>query len=285
MRAGVYTLGTLLFVASAGFILQPTADEAAARASDDVTVSGSVPISGAGLAQAPEVPLNLVPDLAPVPPVTLAPAPEPPAPRRALRIALQAGHWKNSEVPDELDGLRDNGGTSGGGRAEWEVNLDIAERTAALLEAAGYDAEVLPATVPPRYEADLFISIHADGNNDSSVHGYRVAAPRRDRTGRAQEFANVLTTAYGEATGVRSIGTVTRRMTGYYAFNSRRYDHAIHPSTVGVIIETGFLTSPTDQRILVDDPGRAAQGIFNGVVLYLGPAIPEAEPVPVDSDG
>jgi N-acetylmuramoyl-L-alanine amidase len=111
-----------------------------------------------------------------------------------------------------------------------------------------------------------------------------VAAPRRDGTGRAQDFANVLTQAYGDATGVRSIGTVTRRMTGYYAFNSRRYDHAIHPSTVGVIIETGFLTSPTDQRILVDDPGRAAQGIFNGVVLYLGPAIPEAEPVPVDSD-
>jgi N-acetylmuramoyl-L-alanine amidase len=281
MRAGLYTAAGLAFAATVGFILQPTADEAAL---DVVTVSRPA-LSGAGPVPVSDARLDLVPNLAPVPPLAIAPAPEPPAPRRALRIALQAGHWKNSEVPDELDGLRDNGGTRGGGRNEWEVNLDIAERTAALLQAAGYEVEVLPATVPQRYQADLFIAIHADGNNDSSVHGYRVAAPRRDGTGRAQDFANVLTQAYGDATGVRSIGTVTRRMTGYYAFNSRRYDHAIHPSTVGVIIETGFLTSPTDQRILVDDPGRAAQGIFNGVVLYLGPAIPEAEPVPVDSDG
>jgi N-acetylmuramoyl-L-alanine amidase len=284
MRAGLYSLVVLLFAATAGFNLQPNVEDgpvdaaASASTTPEALSFGPAP-SGAG----PELLPDLVPELASVPPITLAPAPEPPAPR-ALKIALQAGHWRNSEVPDELDGLRDNGGTRGGGRNEWEVNLDIAERTAALLTAAGYEAEVLPATVPQRYQADLFISIHADGNNDTSVHGYRVAAPRRDRTGRAQDFANVLTEAYGEATGVRSIGTVTRRMTGYYAFNSRRYDHAIHPSTVGVIIETGFLTSPTDQRILVDDPGRAAQGIFNGVVLYLGPAISGAEPVPVASN-
>ena len=278
MRAGLYSLVALLVVATAGFILQSDVGEASV--SPTIEASASVPApSGAG----PEPALDLTPEISPVPPITLAPAPEPRAPR--FKVALQAGHWKAQEAPDELEGLRDNGGTSGGGRAEWEVNLDIAERTAALLEAAGYDVEVLPATVPQRYQADLFIAIHADGNNDSSVHGYRVAAPRRDRTGRAQEFANVLTGAYGEATGVRSIGTVTRRMTGYYAFNSRRYDHAIHPNTVGVIIETGFLTSPTDQRILVDDPAKAAQGIFDGVVLYLGPAIPEAELVPVDSDG
>jgi N-acetylmuramoyl-L-alanine amidase len=194
-------------------------------------------------------------------------------------VALQAGHWKAQEAPDELEGLRDNGGTHGGGRNEWEVNLEIAELTAELLRADGYEVEVLPATVPQRYVADAFVAIHADGNNDPSVHGYRVAAPRRDQTRRAQEFANVLAAAYGEETGVRHIRTVTRRMQGYYAFNSRRYRHSIHPQTVGVIIETGFLTSPVDQRVLVGDPGRSAQGIYQGVVQFLGPAIPEAAPI------
>jgi len=273
MRAGLYALVGLAFAATAGFILQPASDEAV----DAVTMSGPAPLLGAGPAPAFDLAAEMVPELAPVP-LTLAPAPEPAAPR-ALRVALQAGHWKAQEAPDELAGLRDNGGTRGGGRNEWEVNLEIAERTAELLRADGYEVDVLPATVPQRYVADAFIAIHADGNNDTSVNGYRVAAPRRDQTRRAQEFANVLTGAYGEATGVRSIGTVTRRMTGYYAFNSRRYDHAIHPQTVGVIIETGFLTSPVDQRILVGDPGRSARGIYQGVVRFLGPALPEAAPI------
>lgn len=44
-----------------------------------------------------------------------------------LRVGLQAGHWKNNELPDELENLRNyGGGAKGGGMAEWEVNLAIA---------------------------------------------------------------------------------------------------------------------------------------------------------------
>ena len=195
-------------------------------------------------------------------------APEP------LRVALQAGHWKAAEAPDELSGLRRNGGTRGGGKHEWEVNLEIAELAAALLEEGGYQAEVLPATVPQRYRADAFVAIHADGNNDSSLTGYRVGSPRRDVTQKAGEFAEVLAEAYGAVTGMRRLPVATRRMRGYYAFRYNRYRHSIHPMTVGVIIETGFLTSPNDQRILVGDPALAAQGIFEGVARFLGPAEP-----------
>src|SRR5215213_2908938 len=56
----------------------------------------------------------------------------PPGPKR---VGLQAGHWRTHEIPAELRGL--GPGTSAGGRDEWEVNLDLAERTAALLRAAG----------------------------------------------------------------------------------------------------------------------------------------------------
>ena len=186
-----------------------------------------------------------------------------------IRIALQAGHWKAAEAPDEQARLRTNG-TRGGGKAEWEVNLAIAERTAQLLEDEGYAVEILPTTIPPGYWADVFVAIHADGNPNTTMSGYRAAAPRRDRTGRANELVLTLTDTYGEATGLPLYPTVTRRMRGYYAFNSRRYHHALHPMTVGVILETGFLTSARDRRILIGAQDRAARGIADGIKRFLG---------------
>lgn len=192
--------------------------------------------------------------------------PRPPGP---LRVALQAGHWKAAEAPDEQSGLRANG-TRAAGISEWQVNLQIAQRTAALLEEAGYAVDILPTTIPPAYRADLFLAIHADGNANTSVSGYRAAAPRRDATGRAAEFVRVLEQTYGEATGLNHYPLVTRRMRSYYAFNHRRYTHALHPLTVGAIIETGFLSSPRDRRLIVDGQDRVARGIANAVIRFLG---------------
>lgn len=199
-----------------------------------------------------------------------APTPSPSnwtPPAGPVRIALQAGHWRANEALRELSGLRDNG-TSWRGTAEWEVNLEIARIAGAMLEELGYEVDVLPAVVPPGYRAHLFIAIHADGSNDSNASGFRVAAPRRDATGRASQAASLLARVYGEATGLRPLPTVTRRMRNYYAFNYRRYEHALHPSTIGVIIETGFLTSARDRRVIVNDPERAARGIVDAVVAF-----------------
>jgi hypothetical protein len=73
-------------------------------------------------------------------------------------------------------------------------------------------------------------------------------------------------------------------MTAYYAFNSRRYCHAIAPGVPSAIIEAGYLTSPVDQQILIGDPDAAAQGIARGVLHFLdlpeqglaGPSSPDA---------
>jgi N-acetylmuramoyl-L-alanine amidase len=188
-------------------------------------------------------------------------------PEGPVRIGLQAGHWKAAEVPDYLSDLRSNG-TNGGGKAEWEVNLEIAKRTAGRLEKLGYVVDVLPTTVPPAYRAHLFIAIHADGALDPAATGYRVAAPRRDPTQKAAGFVDLLERTYAEATGLKKLPTVTRRMQAYYAFNSRRYQHALHPMTIGVIIETGFLTSAADRRLIVNDPDRVAKGIADAVAQF-----------------
>lgn len=204
--------------------------------------------------------------------------------RKPVRIGLQAGHWKADEAPRELRGLKRNG-TSYRGTAEWEINLAIANAAAAMLETWGYDVDVLPAVVPPSYEADLFIAIHADGSNDSRATGYRVASSRRDRTGRASSFAALLGDRYGAATNLRHLPSTTGRMRNYYAFNSRRYRHAIHPNTAGVIIETGFMTSAKDRRILFEDPGVAAKGIVDAIMAFPHTAPPNASARGDDSAG
>jgi N-acetylmuramoyl-L-alanine amidase len=188
-------------------------------------------------------------------------------PEGPVRIALQAGHWRANEAPSELSGLRRNG-TRWKETAEWEVNLEIVRRTGAILEEMGYQVDILPAVVPPSYRAHLFIAVHADGSNDPNASGYRVASPSRDATGRAAQVAALLDRSYGEATGIKRLPTTTRRMRNYYAFNFRRYEHALHPMTIAVILETGFLTSLSDRRVLVDDPGRAARGIVAAVTAF-----------------
>lgn len=204
-----------------------------------------------------------IPDLAP-------PENEWIRPTGPARVALQVGHWKNAELPDEFINLRENGGgAQGGGKAEWEVNLAIAEHTAQLLKEKGIIVDILPATVPSAYWADVLIAIHADGSESKSVSGYKVAAPRRDITGKAGQLASFVETEYGKIVNLSLDPNITRNMRGYYVFNWRRYLHAMHPMTVASIIETGFLTSPNDQKILINKPELAAKGIANGIFAYL----------------
>jgi hypothetical protein len=199
-------------------------------------------------------------------------------PEGPVRIALQAGHWRAHEAPDELDGLK-TGGTHAAGIAEWEVNLALAERTGEMLVELGYEVDILPAVVPPDYHAHLFIAIHADGATDPAARGYRVAAPSRDYTGRAQQMVDLLRDTYGEATGLRRLPDVTRRMRNYYAFNVRRYEHSLDPRTIALILETGFLTSPSDREVIVNDPDRVARGIVEAVKAFPITALPaESEP-------
>jgi len=184
-----------------------------------------------------------------------------------VRIALQVGHWRANEAPRELSGLRRNG-TSWNGTHEWEFNLEMVRHTESMLQELGYTVDILPAVVPPGYRAHLFIAIHADGSNDPGARGYRVSAPRRDATGRAQEFVDLLHQTYGLATGIRRLRDTTRRMRNYYAFNFRRYEHALHPMTIAVIIETGFLTNAGDRAVIMNQPERVARGIVDAVTRF-----------------
>ncbi|HZS02725.1 MAG TPA: hypothetical protein VFE37_28695, partial [Chloroflexota bacterium] len=115
----------------------PDADRAGAADESDAASASLAACDGAPLPLAslsPEERRRLFRE--PLPPAAVW---NPPGPKR---VGLQAGHWLVEQVPFELRGLQ--GGTSGGGKQEWEVNLDLALRTKALLEAAGVEVDVLP---------------------------------------------------------------------------------------------------------------------------------------------
>jgi N-acetylmuramoyl-L-alanine amidase len=199
----------------------------------------------------------------------------PPGPKR---VGLQAGHWLTYDIPSELHGL--GPGASAGGKDEWEVNLDIANRTADLLRAAGVEVDVLPTTIPIEYKAHAFLAIHADGEDSGTRQGFKLGRAAWSATPEADDrLISSIAQPYAAYTHVQAEEVLaSRRMTAYYAFNSRRYCHAIAPGTPSAIIETGYLTSENDRRVIVGDPDAAARGIATGILRFLD--IPEQGVIP-----
>jgi N-acetylmuramoyl-L-alanine amidase len=199
---------------------------------------------------------------APLPPAALW---NPPGQRR---VGLQAGHWLTEQAPPELSRLQQ--GSSGGGKQEWEVNLDIALRTRHMLESAGVAVDVLPATIPPSYRAHAFVAIHADGGA-GGLHGFKIARPAFSSIPDVDDqLLDDLNRAYAIATGLpRDDEHISRRMLYYYAFNSRRYCHSVAPGVPQAIVETGFLTSVIDRQLLLGNPNVIAEGLADGILDFL----------------
>ena len=196
---------------------------------------------------------------------------EPPvAAPAAPRVGLQVGHWRIDELPDDEARLRGQTGGSGGGYREVDVNLAVVERTAAVLTARGVTVDILPATVPPGYRADAFVALHCDVNGDPSMRGYKLA---RFSESAIPTFDDALVATVGGRfaadTGQPRDANVTRAMTGYYAFNSRDFAHAIDPQTPGAIVELGFLSNPLDLNLLLYQPDLVATAVADGILRYL----------------
>jgi N-acetylmuramoyl-L-alanine amidase len=184
-------------------------------------------------------------------------------------VGLQAGHWQVEQIPQELLGL--GPGAVGGGTSEWEVNLDIAQRVAAFLEAEGVQVDLLPTTIPVRYHAHAFISIHADGDLYGTQTDFKIARPGFSSVPDTDDMlVSRLYESYDEQTDLpRDDEHITLRMLYYYAFNSRRFCHAVAPGVPQAIVETAYLTNPVDRTLLLGAPDVAARGIARGILAFL----------------
>ncbi len=189
--------------------------------------------------------------------------------RGPVRVGLQVGHLDAGDQPDELEALRVSTGATWDGVDEVEVNLAIAEALAERLREAGIVVDLLPATVPPRYRADLFLSIHVDANPDEDRNGYKSAHFLPARNPAEPLLKLKVDRAVFAATGLSDDDrNVTGHMFRYYAFNNRSYRHALHPRTPGLLVELGYLSNPGDGRLLAR-PDALAAALTRGVVDYL----------------
>lgn len=169
------------------------------------------------------------------------------------RVGIVAGHWKNDPGAICPDGLE-----------EADINLEVAERTAALLRRAGYRVDLLSEFDPQLegYEADVFLSIHAD-SCVNGVSGFKLARLPDSQVGdKADRLVNALYREYADVTDLEPhYDTITYDMRDYHAF------HEISPQTPGAIIEIGFMGE--DRDLLVRRPDLVARGIARGVIAFL----------------
>jgi N-acetylmuramoyl-L-alanine amidase len=184
-------------------------------------------------------------------------------------VGIQAGHWKIEELPEELWRLRSSSGARFGVYREVDANLEIARRVAEYLRTGGVQVDLLPATVPTGYQADAFVSIHADGAYRSGVRGWKMSTPWRSSEA-SRKLLDAVAHSYPLFTGLPEdrYGT-TYNMRGYYAFSPHRFRHTITRTTPAIIIETGFVTVAQDREVLFGAPDSVARGIAAGVMRYL----------------
>ncbi|MDP9371959.1 MAG: N-acetylmuramoyl-L-alanine amidase [Chloroflexota bacterium] len=202
--------------------------------------------------------------------VPAIPTPTIPAITVEARVGLQVGHWRIEELPDELARLRENWGGSAGGVREVEVNLAVAEETAAILRRHGVTVDILPATVPPGYRADAFVAIHCDINNDSGMRGYKLARYRYSAIPALDDaLIAAVGSSYAATTGQPQDSHITRGMTEYYAFSGDYLRHAVDAGTPAAIVELGFLTNPGDRVLLTTQPQLVAWGLAAGILRFL----------------
>ena len=185
------------------------------------------------------------------------------------RVGIQVGHWKTDEAPTELTKLVVQTGASWEGVNEVDVNLDIAQRVAVILNANGIAVDLLPTTVPPGYLADAVVALHADSDGVGENSGFKMAHNAR-RGSYEDALLGAIKSTYAKATGLDyDVTHISRNMLGYYVFSWTRFQHAVSPFTPGVILEMGYLSNDDDRALLLEKPDVVAQGISDGILKFL----------------
>ena len=186
-----------------------------------------------------------------------------------VRVGLQVGHWHADDLPAELQALRGNMGAVAGGYHEYQVNLAIAERAAACLRAAGVSVDVLPATIPPHYQADAFVALHADESPNLQTRGFKIVDHVRGWQA-SRALVDALRIDYGRASGFPWDGThISENMRLYYGLSTGRFWHTIANETPGAIVELGYLTNPQDRWWMTHQTDLLASGVATGILHFL----------------
>ncbi|MCO7272211.1 MULTISPECIES: N-acetylmuramoyl-L-alanine amidase [Cellulosimicrobium] len=239
---------------------------------------------------------------APAPgPTTASPDPtaattEPPPPLAGLTVAVDPGHnggnganplTVNAPVPDGRGGTKacnTVGASTDAGYPEHAFTWDVSSRLAERLTGLGAvvvltrpdDAGVGPCVdargrFPQENDADVLVSVHANGTEDRSAHGFFaiVSDPPVDEAQGAPSvaLAHELVTALGEAGFAPSTsvaaddGPVQRRA------DLATLNHAERPA---VMLELGEMRNPDEAAVMESEEGRQryADALAAGLVAW-----------------
>ena len=203
-------------------------------------------------------------------------------------ICLDPGHGTPPAVGRQLEPIGPGSRTlkikdGGGAAGEAAVALAIARRARRLLLGRGYrvamtrtgptihlgdgNGNIARARFCNRRHAALMVRIHADGSTVRSLHGVSTLVPAWHRGWTDDIFARslragrALQKAVVRSTGASDRGVVQRGdLTGFNWAN-----------VPAVLVETGFLTNPTESRRLKTGAyqQRVALGIVRGVATVV----------------
>ena len=168
------------------------------------------------------------------------------------------------------------------GLEENELNLEVAVKLKDILEERGYEvfmtredadtqlSEVERAELVNASDAQILISLHANGGDDSSERGACAQAPSyenpyitdTDLVKKSNALGDIVLQAYCDKTGLTD--------KGLYNVDSRAQ---INWSKIPVIVlEMGFMSNTEDDTYMAEDTNqqKMAEGIADGIDLYFG---------------
>lgn len=161
-------------------------------------------------------------------------------------------------------------GAVGNGLLEKNINLEVALKLRSRLHQAGalivmsrtsdtFDSLQTRVSKGAQASADIFISIHANANDNNGANGTETYYDTTYAAANSIKLAQKVQPRMVSALGTRDRGVKTA---GFYVIKYSRM-----PS---ILLETGFVTSPIDASILksIAAKDRLASGIATGVSNY-----------------
>lgn len=185
----------------------------------------------------------------------------------AIKVFIDQGH----------NPVNPNAGAEGNGLREQDITYEVGQRLAALLRANGsFEVKLSRPTAQTQlgtsnstslqarvnaanaWGADYFVSIHTNASTDPSASGteslvYASGTP-------AYALGEDIAYWISKKTGLRNRGVTERP--GLYVLRRTKMP--------AVLSEIGFISNPDDAYLMSTRPDLFAEGIYNGILAYLG---------------